>query len=61
MTTAVLAGLASAVLMLSPLPVLSQDPLSEAPYERQLLRLSEILGALHFLRPVRARGCAELA
>lgn len=55
MTTAVLAGLASAVLMLSPLPALSQDPLSEAPYERQLLRLSEILGALHFLRPLCGR------
>ncbi|WP_050471915.1 TIGR02301 family protein [Pannonibacter phragmitetus] len=58
MTTRVLAGLAAAVLMLAALPVRAQDPLSEAPYERQLLRLSEILGALHFLRPLCGRDDA---
>ena len=58
MTTRALAGLAAAVLMLAALPVRAQDPLSEAPYERQLLRLSEILGALHFLRPLFGRDDA---
>ncbi|WP_374631265.1 TIGR02301 family protein [Pannonibacter indicus] len=58
MTTRALAGLAAAVLMLAALPVRAQDPLSEAPYERQLLRLSEILGALHFLRPLCGRDDA---
>ncbi|WP_106755387.1 TIGR02301 family protein [Pannonibacter carbonis] len=33
----------------------AQAPADEPPYERQLLRLSEILGALHFLRPLCAR------
>ncbi|ALV25781.1 TIGR02301 family protein [Pannonibacter sp. Q-1] len=58
MTIRALAGLAAAVLMLAALPVRAQDPLSEAPYERQLLRLSEILGALHFLRPLCGRDDA---
>ncbi len=56
--TKALAGLAAAVLMITALPVRAQDPLSEAPYERQLLRLSEILGALHFLRPLCGRDDA---
>ncbi|MFN3497431.1 MAG: TIGR02301 family protein [Pannonibacter indicus] len=58
MTIRALAGLAAAVLMLTALPARAQDPLSEAPYERQLLRLSEILGALHFLRPLCGRDDA---
>ncbi|CUA95057.1 TIGR02301 family protein [Pannonibacter indicus] len=58
MTIRALAGLAAAVLMLAALPVRAQDPQSEAPYERQLLRLSEILGALHFLRPLCGRDDA---
>ncbi|WP_244284701.1 MULTISPECIES: TIGR02301 family protein [unclassified Pannonibacter] len=58
MTIRALAGFAAAVLMLAALPVRAQDTQSEAPYERQLLRLSEILGALHFLRPLCGRDDA---
>jgi uncharacterized protein (TIGR02301 family) len=32
-------------------PAQDQPP-AEAPYDQQLLRLSEILGALHYLRPL---------
>lgn len=55
-TAGALSCLAAAALMLTAMPVHAQDPLSEAPYERQLLRLSEILGALHFLRPLCGRN-----
>ncbi|CTQ52770.1 hypothetical protein LP7551_01290 [Roseibium album] len=40
-------------LLLQGQPVLAQDISSDAPpYEQQLMRLSEIFGALHFLRPL---------
>ncbi|WP_430513129.1 TIGR02301 family protein [Pannonibacter phragmitetus] len=57
-TASVLSCLAVAALMLTAVPVHAQTSLSEAPYERQLLRLSEILGALHFLRPLCGRDDA---
>lgn len=38
---------------LSSLPTSAQAPADSAPpYEQQLMRLSEIFGALHFLRPL---------
>ncbi|WP_208995829.1 TIGR02301 family protein [Pannonibacter tanglangensis] len=51
-------ALAMALLVpaLPPATATAQEPLNEPPYERQLLRLSEILGALHFLRPLCARA-----
>lgn len=41
-------------LLLYPVPVVSaqQATADEPPYEQQLMRLSEIFGALHFLRPL---------
>jgi uncharacterized protein (TIGR02301 family) len=40
-------------LLLHVQPVFAQDISSDAPpYEQQLMRLSEIFGALHFLRPL---------
>ncbi|MTI05198.1 TIGR02301 family protein [Roseibium denhamense] len=40
-------------IVLSSQVVLAQDgPSAAPPYEQQLMRLSEIFGALHFLRPV---------
>jgi uncharacterized protein (TIGR02301 family) len=40
-------------LLLQGQPVFAQDISSDAPpYEQQLMRLSEIFGALHFLRPL---------
>jgi uncharacterized protein (TIGR02301 family) len=40
-------------LLLHGQPVFAQDISSDAPpYEQQLMRLSEIFGALHFLRPL---------
>ncbi len=44
---------AVAILVISGPPVSAQvSSLDEPPYEQQLMRLSEIFGALHFLRPL---------
>lgn len=49
MMSRILAALAvAATLALPPSPVLAADP----PYDAALLRLSEILGALHYLGPL---------
>jgi uncharacterized protein (TIGR02301 family) len=51
----VLAAIVATVIALAP-ALAEQAPLAESapppPYEDQLLRLSEILGALHYLRPL---------
>jgi uncharacterized protein (TIGR02301 family) len=42
--------LLAATVMVAPVPAAAQA--ADPPYESQLLRLSEILGALHYLRPL---------
>jgi uncharacterized protein (TIGR02301 family) len=44
------AVLLAASVMVAPVPAAAQA--ADPPYESQLLRLSEILGALHYLRPL---------
>jgi uncharacterized protein (TIGR02301 family) len=46
----VAAVLLAATVMVAPVPAAAQA--ADPPYESQLLRLSEILGALHYLRPL---------
>jgi uncharacterized protein (TIGR02301 family) len=44
------AAFLAAIVAVSPAPASAQA--ADPPYETQLLRLSEILGALHYLRPL---------
>jgi uncharacterized protein (TIGR02301 family) len=44
------AALLAATILAAPVPAAAQA--ADPPYESQLLRLSEILGALHYLRPL---------
>lgn len=48
--SALVAILTMATAVVVPLPAAAQA--ADPPYESQLLRLSEILGALHYLRPL---------
>ncbi len=54
-STPILVGaflLGTAVILASPQRPAAQDTSEDPPYERDLMRLSEILGALHYLRPL---------
>lgn len=52
--------LVAAVAILAPLPAPAQQPGDTKPYDERLLRLSEILGAVHYLRELCGNNDGQL-